>query len=121
MSVTEDMLSNYGGFDENSLNNIIAPDGNINKDDNNDLYDLIIHYFYYSDEQILSHLKERRQNFSISSMNIASLNTKFDQLKIYVELLKTHNCEFSIICLHLSLYKKSDIWEGQFIEISGSQ
>ena len=166
MSVTEDMLSNYGGFDENSLNNIIAPDGNINEDDNNDLYDLIRHYFYYSDEQILSHLKERRQNFSISSMNIASLNTKFDQLKIYVELLRTHNCEFNIICLqeswlsdisdtslfqldgytmlsqgkicsghggleidistrfhykHLSLYKKSDIWEGQFIEISGSQ
>ena len=166
MSVTEDMLSNYGGFDENSLNNIIAPDGNINEDDNNDLYDLIRHSFYYSDEQILSHLRERRQNFLILSMNIASLNTKFDQLKIYVELLKTHNCEFSIICLqeswlsdisdislfqldgytmlsqgkicsghgglviyistrfhykHLSLYKKSDIWEGQFIEISGSQ
>ena len=55
MSVTEDMLSNYGGFDENSLNNIIAPDGNINEDDNNDLYDLIRHSFYYSDEQILSH------------------------------------------------------------------
>ena len=97
---------------------------------------------------------------------MASLNTKFDQLKIYVELLKTHNCEFSIICLqeswlsdisdtslfqldgytmlsqgkicrghgglviyistrfhykHLSLYKKSDIWEGQFIKILGSQ
>ena len=53
MSVTEDMLSNYGGFDENSLNNIIAPDGNINEDDNNDLYDLIRLSFYYSDEQIL--------------------------------------------------------------------
>ena len=162
MSVTEDMLSNYGGFDENSLNNIIAPDGNINEDDNNDLYDLIRHSFYYSDadEQILSHLSEKRQNLSILSMEIASLNTKFDQLKIYVELLKTHNCEFSIICLqenwlsdisdtslfqldgytmlsqgkicsghgglviyistrfhykHLSLYKKSYVWEGQFI------
>ena len=162
------MLSNYGGFDQNSLNNIIAPDGNINEDDNNDLYDLIRHSFYYSDEQIIPHLRERRQNFSILSMNIASLNTKFAQLKIYVELLKTHKCEFSIICLqeswmsdisdtsnslfqldgytmlsqgkicsghgglviyirtrfhykHLSLYKKSDVWEGQFIEISGSQ
>ena len=99
-------------------------------------------------------------------MNVASLNAKFAQLKIYVELLKTHNCELSIICLqeswlsdnmdtslfqldgctllslgkicnghggliiyistrfhykHLSLFKKSDAWEGQFIEISGSQ
>ena len=81
MSVTEDMLSNYGGFDKNYLNNIIAPDGNINEDNNNDLYDLIRRSFY-SDEQILAHLRGRRQNFSILSMNIASLNTKFDQLKI---------------------------------------
>ena len=164
MSVTEDMLSNYGGFDQNSLNNIIAPDGHINEDDNNDLYDLIRHSFYYSDKQIVSHLKERRHNFSILSMNVASLNAKFDQIKIYVELLKAH--KFSIICLqeswlsdisdtslfqldgytmlsqgkicsghgglviyvsnrfhykHLSLYKRSHVWEGQFIEISGSQ
>ena len=166
MSVNEDMLSNYGGFDQNSLNNIIAPDGHINEDDNDDLYDLIRHSFYYSDKQIVSHLKERRHNFSILSMNVASLNAKFDQIKIYVELLKAHNCELSIICLqeswlsdisetslfqldrytmlsqgkicsghgglviyvsnrfhykHLSLYKRSDVWEGQFIEISGSQ
>ena len=51
MSVTEDMLSNYGGFDQNSLNNIIAPDGHINEDDNDDLYDLIRHSFYYSDKR----------------------------------------------------------------------
>ena len=59
MSVTEDMLSNYGDFDENSPNNIIAPDSNIIEDDNNDLHDLIRHSFYYSNEQILSHLREK--------------------------------------------------------------
>ena len=88
------MLSNYGDFDENSLNNIIAPDGNINEDDHNDVYDLIRNSSCYSDEQIRSHCTKRRHIFSIPSMNIVSLNTKLDQLKTYVELLKTLNCVF---------------------------
>ena len=117
MSVTEDMLSNYGGFDQNSLNNNIAPDGHINEDDNDDLYDLIRHSFYYSDKQIVSHLKERRHNFSILSMNVASLNAKFDQIKIYVELLKAHNCEFSIICLQESWL--SDISDTSLFQLDG--
>ena len=110
-------------------------------------------------------LKNESDQFSILSLNIQSINAKFDQLRNILEGLESQNCEFSAICLQetwlseasdisllsldnydfisqgkicssqgglaiyllkkydhktLTIHDHSDIWEGQFSEISGA-
>ena len=57
---------------------------------------------YYSDSNLTKILSEQSNMFSIPSLNIQSLNAKFDQLHIFVQQLRQSNHEFSAICLQES-------------------
>ena len=125
----------------------------------------IKHSPYLNNSELSKILKENQLQFCVLSLNIQSLNGKFDELVIFLHKLNESGCEFGAICIQetwltdqsdvslfkingynlisqgkkcsahgglaiylndnlnyksLTLYDKSDIFEAQFIEISGS-
>ena len=157
-----DILSPFGGLQNNSFNHIIDID-NTEDESMNDEFILMKQSHYYDDKCFIDKFNGKSNTFNILSLNCQCINAKIDQIKIKIEYFREVNCEFSIICLqetwlseesdtssfkingytlisqgkicsghgglaiylkddyihkNLQLYKKSTIWEGQFIEIS---
>ena len=54
---------------------------------------------YYDNDKFISTLQRKNSSFNIISLNCQSLNAKFNQLKIYLELLKQNNILISAIIL----------------------
>ena len=55
-------------------------------------------------------LLDKSDHFNILSLNIQSINAKFDQLQLMLRNLHEQNCEFSAICLQETwLSDSSDI------------
>ena len=64
----------------------------------------------YDIDQLVKLLKNKSDQFSILSLNIQSINAKFDQLRNILEGLERQNCKFSVICLQETwLSEASDI------------
>ena len=72
---------------------------NANDPDDEELPDLLKHSPYYNDEALIQILKDKQNVFTVLSLNIQSLQSKIDILKIYLENLHQSGCEFSAICL----------------------
>ncbi len=99
-------LQAMGGVETNSL--IKKLESNSNENDENDQIQIIRHSSYYDKEKFENLIKSKTNSFSILSTNIQSINSKFGELKIYVEYLKEeHNFEFSAICLHEFQFKET--------------
>lgn len=91
----EDILANIGGSSSHSLVEVI---------ENIDLLaeeepQMMQHSHYLDDEKLLEMLQANNNNFKCLSLNIQSLNSKFDQLKIFLETLKNSNCHFDALCI----------------------
>ena len=54
---------------------------------------------YYDIDKFHLLVNSNPDKFNILSANAQSINAKFDELEIFVELLNTINFKFSIICL----------------------
>ncbi len=86
-------LQAMGGIETNSL--IKKLESNSNENDENDQIQIIRHSSYYNKEKFENLIKSKTNSFSILSTNIQSINSKFDELKMYIEYLKEeHNFEF---------------------------
>ena len=154
-------MIHFGGLKRNSFISIldIEQDNQIIPDDDTEIFR---HSPYFDNDKLIKELKGKPNSFDIISFNCESINAKFDQLNIYINLFASNGCEFHAICLqetwlssdadtsllelegytliskgkHISerggliiylkdsikfkiidIYKVSDIWEGQFIEI----
>ena len=57
---------------------------------------------YYADSNLANILSEQANVVSLLSLNIQSLNAKFDQLHVFVQQFRQNNNEFSAICLQES-------------------
>ena len=166
MSAETDILAAIEGLLSNSLNHIINADVAGKNEDINYEITTIKHSPYLNTSEFSKILKENQVLFCILSLNIQSLNAKFDELVIFLHKLnESVGCEFGAICIKetwltdqsdvslfkidgynlisqgktcsahgglainlneklnyksLTLYEKSDVFEAQFIEISGS-
>ena len=60
---------------------------------------LLKHSSYYDADQFAELTDRCRHNFRILTLNIESINAKFDELTIYIEELSKINFKFSVICL----------------------
>ncbi len=60
---------------------------------------ILKHSSYYDADQFVELTDGCRHNFSILTLNIESMNAKFDELTIYIEELSKINFKFSVICL----------------------
>ena len=92
-----DILSYYGGLENSSLKHTLT----LPEDDNdeNPHINLIGHSPYMDNEQIIKFLSDNSTKFNILSSNIESVRAKFDEISIYVNLLKESNVYFDAICL----------------------
>ena len=60
---------------------------------------IIKHSPYFDRENFIKILKEKNENFTVLSLNIQSINAKFDQIKILLHLMQENNSHISAICL----------------------
>ena len=97
MSLDENVLRHFGGYDNNSLNSKL----NLSEDENdeNSQIQVIKHSPYYDDQSFMDQIKNNPNKFSILSTNIESIFAKFTELEIFVEYLEQNNFHFSAICL----------------------
>lgn len=57
---------------------------------------------YYNDDNFISMMSNKTNPFTVLSMNIQSINAKFDELKIYIEILKKNGISYNAICIQES-------------------
>ena len=91
----ENILKHIGGTSQNNLNHILQ-----NFVDSSDE----IRTFYESPYIEITYLEKKhlfpvKDQFSILSINIQSLNAKFDSLVLMLSLLKERGLAFTAICL----------------------
>ena len=71
---------------------------------------ILQHSPYIDDKELPNVLLDKSDHFNILSLNIQSINAKFDQLQLMLRNLHEQNCEFSAICLQETwLSDSSDI------------
>ena len=77
-----DILINYGGIDTNSLLSVT----NMFEDDNNEI-NLIKQSRYFSIDDLISCLNNSHESFNIMSLNIQSINAKFNSFTALIDLI----------------------------------
>ena len=95
-----DLINKYGGVDKIFFKNVLEPDRDKFEITESHDSDLITLSPYLNKDDLISSLKENNDKTTFLTLNIQSLNAKFDELKIFIyDLKEKHNCEISIICL----------------------
>jgi exonuclease III len=157
IDITNDILKHFGGISKNNLLSIIDK-----IDDVEASISSISESPYIDTSSLSEYIGSFNHTFSFISLNIQSLNSKFNQLKILVEMLAESKIILGAICLQETwlsdktdvnlfslsgytaivlpascsshggliiyihddftfnvrdIYKKSDAWEGLFIDI----
>lgn len=91
------LLSQYGGVSKNMLENItdayVPDEHEIN---------LTQQSPYFSIEELPSYLHIHKMNFNIMSLNVNSLLSKIDEIKILLDIAKEQNIIFDAICIQES-------------------
>ena len=95
----DEILRTYGDIDSFRLENILDPD------ENEDEINCIQPSLYYEMECLPSYLKNKG-HFNILSLNIQSINAKFDALLSALEIAKQQNIFFDAICLQETWLKE---------------
>ena len=63
---------------------------------------------YYDNESFIKLFKHTEKYFTVISLNCQSLNAKFNELKIYIELFKVNNIVLNAICLQETWLSEQD-------------
>ncbi len=92
----KDFLQHLGGVESNSFINILETDSDEN---DNSQPQIICHFHYYDSNTFTETLTIRKNEFSILSTNIQSINAKIDELRIFIENRNTSNFAFSTISI----------------------
>ncbi|MGB1899487.1 MAG: reverse transcriptase family protein, partial [Candidatus Kariarchaeum pelagius] len=95
----------------NSLVNILNPDQENISDDN-----FYKHSHYYDSENFMNILKNKKK-FNIISTNIESINSKYNELNLFLDELHEQNCDLSALCLQECWLK--DEYETEHLQLNG--
>ena len=93
-SLEKNLLNNFGGLDNNSLLNII----NEYETDSDDI-SIFKPSPYYSHDHLLDFIDKENRNFTVLSLNVQSLQAKFNKILAFLESLKEKDFEYNAICL----------------------
>ena len=88
------ILNNFGGIEANYLLTVT----NIEEDENNELR-IIDNSFYYTADELIIHFRSVTSNFIVLSLNIQSINSKYDQFVTFLDILNAQNIRIDAICL----------------------
>ena len=93
----EIILRNYGGYDKKNFASIIRKlfDDNDNEQDKISLATS----YYFTHDTFIDKLINQKTKFCMLSLNIQSINAKFNKLLLLIEELREYNFEFGAICL----------------------
>ena len=105
----ESFLSSFGGISNNSLIHLFQLNNNEVDEQESQLQ--LKHSSYYDADQFAELTDRCRHNFRILTLNLESINAKFDELTIYIEELSKINFKFSVICLQ-------EIWLSDDVDLS---
>ena len=89
-----ELLTPYGGTKKHNLNSVLKL-----KNKNNDVVDISIPANYYDIESFTKILKKPDEKFSSFSLNVESLQSKFDSIKALLETLSKSNCFIDALLL----------------------
>ena len=96
MTLTDDVLDKIGGVQRNSLSAVLEPDHDLTDTEE----PVVFHPSPYTDhDSLVNVLKNKNDVFKCLSVNIQSINSKIDQLRIYLNQLQIDNCSFDAICI----------------------
>ena len=108
----DEILRNIGGKSKNNLkkksNNFTDTDFEI---------DTFIESPYFDIDSLREQLKPHTKKFSVLSVNIQSINVKFDKLLTLITYLNENNFMFSAICIQESYLKQGQ--DISFFQIPG--
>lgn len=91
-----ELLRRYGGVQNNYLCDVL---NEANADENSNEISILKHSPYLNNNEFISFCEQKRNDFKILSLNIQSLNAKFDELQIFLNQLVMKKCEINLICL----------------------
>ena len=97
------ILDNYGGEKLNSLLNI----ANADDEDDNEIKTMQPSP-YYALNDFVTHMNCSKHNFTILSLNIQSINAKFNNLIALVDIINKKDSKISAICLQESWIGEND-------------
>ena len=89
---TDEILSNFGGILANDLNSILQVD-----DDNDGIISTFTRSAYIDIYQDSPLDLPQKKTFNILSINIQSINAKFDSLLLYLSILEDKKLSFDAI------------------------
>ena len=90
----KDLFAHRGGIEQHDLNNVLQL---LSKNDDEE--ETFATSNYYEIEEMLSHFKKRRCDFSTMTLNIDGINTKFNELTAFIKQLDDNDFTFSAILL----------------------
>ena len=96
MTSDECLLSSFGCIGNNSLIHLLQLNNNEVDEQESQI---LKHSSYYDADQFAELTDGCRHNYRILTLNIESINAKFDELTIYIEELSKINFKFTVICL----------------------
>ncbi len=102
----DEFRQHIGGINGNSFIKVLDPD--IDEDQESNSPEVIKLSSYYDSENLSSTLQTCKNKFIIFSTNIQSINAKIDELKLFIDSLKTFNFMFSAICIQESWVSEGD-------------
>ena len=101
-NLDRDILAGLGGsMNSHSLTHVIESDTPtaIDATELESEPNIIKHSSYHDFDKLVTILKGSKNRFSIFSQNIQSLNAKWNDLDIFIEMLQRHGVFFSALCL----------------------
>ena len=94
-NLTEDLLEEYGGYEQNNL--IKMCNEEVLEENESQL---LQSSKYFDINSIKEFINANKDSFTVFSLNTQSVNAKFEELMILIELLRDqYNFHFSAICL----------------------
>ena len=88
------ILSNFGGLEANSFLKVLG----IDNEENNEI-NITNPSPYYSLEQFVDYIHTLKDKFVVLSLNIQSINAKFDNFTILIDVINKQNSLIDAICL----------------------
>ena len=99
------LLQHCGGIENNSLGHILKLDDE--GFDENEI-EVVKHSSYFDDDSLYSLLEQHKDKFCILSTNIQSMNAKFDELEVLIDVLRKKDILFDAICIQESWLEEND-------------
>jgi hypothetical protein len=94
LSITQEILNNYGGMQKNSFSFATLPDHvSTDHDFNSDSIS-----YYYSIDAFLKIKPKLNNSFTVLSLNAQCLHAKFEQIKCFLQILADNDVYFDALC-----------------------